>query len=235
MTVTAILLAGGAGARLQQPTNKVYLPVGQRPLLRWSLTSLLSSPLVEDAVLVIRDQDTGDAEHAVGDELASRVRAVVTGGATRHDSEQAGLEAIAPDVEAGEVEVVLIHDAARPFPSPALVDRTVQAAQRVGGAVPVLGLDATVVRVDGGHVGADVAGDRIRRVQTPQGFAAAPLLAAYRAAAADGFRGSDTAESVLAYSSLEVATVEGEPDNVKVTYADDLAYAQQVATRHPSA
>jgi 2-C-methyl-D-erythritol 4-phosphate cytidylyltransferase len=233
MTVTAILLAGGAGARLQQPNNKVYAPVADRSLLRWSLASLLSSPLVDDAVLVIRDVDAALARRAVGDELWPRVRSVVAGGATRHTSEEAGLHAIAGDVDAGHIELVLVHDAARPFVSAALVARTVETARRVGGAVPVLPLEATVVHVENQHLGSGVMTQHVRRAQTPQGFAAAPLLGAYRAAAAAGFGGSDTAESVLAYSSLEVAAVEGEPDNVKVTFADDLAYAQQLAARHP--
>lgn len=233
MTATAILLAGGAGTRLQQATNKVYLAVGDHPLLRWSLMSLLDSALVDDAVLVIRDEDAGHARQALDDRLEARVRAIVTGGSTRHASEAAGLEAIAADIDAGTIDVVLIHDAARPFVSGTLIARTVATARRVGGAVPALPLEATLVRVDRGQLHGGLMAGHVRRVQTPQAFAAQPLLAAYRAAAVEGFTGSDTAECVLRYTSLEVAAVEGDPDNVKVTYAEDLAHAQQLATRWP--
>lgn len=234
MTVTAILLAGGAGTRIQQSTNKVYLPIGDRPLLRWPLESLVSSPMVDKVVLVIRSEDAEHAHEAVGPALMPHLEAVVCGGSTRHASEEAGLEAIADDIEAGGTDLVLVHDAARPFVAADLLQRTVQTAQRVGGAVPVLPLDPAVVRVVDGHLDAGVETDHVRRVQTPQAFAAAPLLAAYRAAAADGFHGSDTAESVLRYSTLEVAAVAGDPDNVKVTFIEDVFYAEDLAGQWPS-
>lgn len=233
MTVTAILLAGGAGTRIQQSTNKVYLPIGDRPLLRWPLESLLASPLVDEVVLVIRAEDADHAHEAVGAELMPRLRAVVCGGATRHASENAGLEAIAADIDAGTTDLVLVHDAARPFVTADLLQRTVQTAQRVGGAVPVLPLDPAVVRVEAGVLDAGVRSDHVRRVQTPQAFAARPLLAAYRAAAAEGFEGSDTAESVLRYATVDVAAVAGDPDNVKVTFIEDVFYAEDLAGRWP--
>lgn len=233
MTVTAILLAGGSGTRIQQATNKVYLPIRDRPLLRWSLEALLDSPAVDHVVLVIRDEDTEHAREATGDDLWPRLRAVVPGGVTRHASEQAGLAEITADVEAGTVDVVLVHDAARPFVTAELIARTVETAQRVGGAVPALPLDATVVRVEDGHLNGSLMVDHVRRVQTPQAFAAAPLLQAYRAAAADGFVGSDTAESVLRYTSLPVTAVAGDPSNVKVTFIEDLFYAEELAGRWP--
>ncbi len=233
MTVTAILLAGGAGTRIQQSTNKVYLPIGDRPLLRWPLESLLASPVVDEVVLVIRSEDADHAHEAIGAQLMPRLRAVVCGGPTRHASEAAGLEAIASDIEAGTTELVLMHDAARPFVTADLLQRVVETAQRVGGAVPALSLEPAVARVEEGHLNASVRVDHVRRVQTPQAFAARPLLAAYRAAATEGFHGSDTAESVLRYSSVEVATVEGDPDNVKVTFVEDLFYAEELVGRWP--
>lgn len=234
MTVTAILLAGGAGTRIQRSTNKVYLPLGDRPLVRWPLAALTASPLVDEIVLVIRAADAAHAHEAVGPALLPRLRAVVHGGSTRHASEHAGLEAIAADIEAGTTEAVLVHDAARPFVTPDLLRRVVRTARRVGGAVPVLPLDPAVVRVVDGHLDAAVATRDVRRVQTPQAFAAAPLLAAHRAAAAEGFHGSDTAESVLRHTALEVAAVAGDPENVKVTFVEDVLHAEDAARQRPS-
>jgi 2-C-methyl-D-erythritol 4-phosphate cytidylyltransferase len=106
----------------------------------------------------------------------------------------------------------------------------VDATADVGGAVPALPLGSGVYRaVTGGRLTAQ--SDDLFRVQTPQGFQAGALLDAYRHATDDGFAGVDTSETVQRYTSLEVAIVPGEHDNIKVTFAADLAAAEQIAVR----
>jgi 2-C-methyl-D-erythritol 4-phosphate cytidylyltransferase len=232
MTTAVLVLAGGSGSRLHRPENKVYLPVGGQPLLAWSLRTFDRSPDVSRIVVVVR---AGDRERASAVVAAVAPRAAVdfaTGGTTRHDSELAGLEVLADAIVAATVDVVLVHDAARPFAGAALVERVVDAAGRVGGAIPTLPLGAGVYRVDDdGRLIAQPAD--LHRAQTPQGFLAAPLLEAYRRASADGFSGVDTCETVQHYTDLPVAAVSGDPRNLKVTYADDLAAAERLATgRH---
>lgn len=231
MTTAAILLAGGSGTRMRRGDNKVFAEVAERSLLDRSLRAFVDHACVDTVVLVVRaaDRERVDAVlDAAG--WAGAVRTTM-GGATRQASEQAGLEALADPIGSGAVTVVAIHDVARPFAGAELIAAVVGAARDVGGAVPVLALGAGIHRhtPDGRLV---PQGTDLHRVQTPQAFRAAALLAAYRAAARDGFAGVDTVETVQRYTDLQIAAVPGDPANIKVTYAGDLAAAEQiVATR----
>jgi 2-C-methyl-D-erythritol 4-phosphate cytidylyltransferase len=227
----AILLAGGSGTRLRNSENKVYLPIGGKALLCWSLDLFGSSPLIDDIVLVIRASDAAQVSRLQSSPPA-KLRTIVEGGATRHASEQAGLDAIAGAIEGGSVGLVLIHDAARPFVSTDLLERIVETAARAGGAVPSLPLETPVFRSTGRLEQVGVS--HLRRVQTPQAFWARELLAAYRAAAEDGFAGVDTAESVQRYSDLEIKVVEGDQRNIKVTFVEDLFAAEELARTWPN-
>jgi 2-C-methyl-D-erythritol 4-phosphate cytidylyltransferase len=231
MTTTAILLAGGSGTRLGVGDNKAYLDLGGHPLVSWSLDAFERCDLIDDVVLVTRPEDEARARAAAVQVGASKLRAVVSGGATRHESEQAGLDAIADGIEAGIVTLVAIHDAARPFVSGALLDRLLVTAAERGGSVPGLPVGAPfLVRIAGAEL-IDVS--VLRRMQTPQAFRAAELLDAYRAATAAGFHGVDTAETVEHHGALTVVVVEGDPDNRKVTYVDDLSAATVRAATWP--
>lgn len=233
MTTTAIVLAGGAGTRLQASENKVYLPVAGRPLLAWSLQAFQDSPLVDRVVLVVRSTDAERAEEVLAGSRFGKVEAIVEGGATRHASEQAGLEAIADDVEAGVIELICIHDAARPFVTQALLARVIDEARAWGGAVPgfTVAEPALIQAAKSGEAPAAVPTGDLRRVQTPQAFHARELLEAYRRATAQGFAGVDTSESVERFSDLTVHVVAGDPDNIKVTFVEDLFAVEDLATQ----
>ncbi len=237
MTTTAILLAGGSGTRLGVGDNKAYLELAGRPLVAWSLAAFERCERIDDVVLVTRPEDRTRALAAAADVGAHKLRAVVPGGATRHESEQAGLDTIAEDIRSGVVTLVAIHDAARPFVSGALLERLLVAAADRGGAVPGLPVGAPflVRTTPPGDVAAGTRVDTsvLRRMQTPQAFHAPGLLAAYRSATAAGFHGVDTAETVERYGDLTVVVVDGDPDNRKVTYLDDLEAAERRATTWP--
>ena len=233
MTTTAILLAGGSGTRLGTGDNKAYLPLGGHPLLVWSLVAFERSPLIDDVVLVTRDEDRERARAAAGAAGVTKLRAIVEGGATRHASEHAGLTAIADGITSGRITLVAIHDAARPFVSGALLERLLRAAGEHGGSVPALPVGPPfLVRSGTEEV---LWTDDLRRMQTPQAFRARELLAAYRAATAAGFHGVDTAETVEHHGDLTVAVVDGDPDNRKVTFAEDLRAAEERARTWPEA
>ncbi len=120
---------------------------------------------------------------------------------------------------------MLIHDGARPLVSAALVRSVLAAARADGGAVPGLPHDDLAVVDGGGHLTGPARAGLVS-VQTPQGFRAAPLLAAYEAAARVGFSGTDTAACVERFADLPVVGVLGDPRNLKITYAHDLALAE---------
>lgn len=226
----ACLLAGGSATRMGSSENKVYLQLGGEPMLAWSLRAFERSPLVDEVVLVVRDTDRERAT-AIADRLGLRkLRSIVDGGDTRHESEQAGLEAIADDIRSGAVSLVAIHDAARPFVRQALLERILVTAADVGGAVPAMPVDSEFllrVQSDGSSELVDAAA--LRGMQTPQAFRAQELLDAYRAATLVGFHGVDTAESVERFSDLTVATVDGDADNTKVTFVEDMIVAEKRA------
>ena len=231
MTTTAILLAGGSGTRLGTGDNKAYLTLDGHPLLVWSLVAFERCSAIDDVVLVTRPEDRERAHEVAAAAGITKLRAVVDGGATRHASEQAGLDAVADDITSGRTTLVAIHDAARPFVSGALLTRLLTTAGERGGAVPALPVGAPFLVRDG----ALVATHDLRRMQTPQAFEASGLLAPYRAATAAGFHGVDTAEAVEHHGALTVAVVDGDPDNRKVTFADDLRAAQERARTWPEA
>jgi 2-C-methyl-D-erythritol 4-phosphate cytidylyltransferase len=240
MSTTAILLAGGSGTRLGVGDNKAYLDLAGHPLVAWSLVAFERCDLIDDVVLVTRPEDDGRARAAAARVGTTKLRAVVAGGATRHESEQAGLDAIAAAIHEGAVKLVAIHDAARPFVSGALLRRLLVTAAERGGSVPGLPVGAPfLVRTSG--AGGSGAGESarlvdtsvLRRMQTPQAFHATGLLAAYRAATAAGFHGVDTAETVEHHGELTVVVVPGDPDNRKVTYLGDLGAAMARAATWP--
>jgi 2-C-methyl-D-erythritol 4-phosphate cytidylyltransferase/2-C-methyl-D-erythritol 2,4-cyclodiphosphate synthase len=132
---------------------------------------------------------------------------------------RAGLEALA----AHAPDIVLIHDAARPFVTAAVISRAIVAARAHGAAIPVVPVTDTIKEVDGtGHVAGTPDRTRLRLAQTPQAFRFAPLLAAHRRAAAEG-RHDFTDDAALAeWAGLTVATFEGDAANMKLTTAEDF-------------
>ena len=220
----AVVLAGGSGSRVGAAGNKVYLPVAGRPLLSWALAAFAAAPSVRRLVLVARPTDLDLARDAA-DRSDAEVE-IVTGGATRHDSEWAALRHLAPGIRAGEVAEVAIHDGARPLARCELIEATLAAARRHGAAVPGVPLpDAGTVDPAGG---VRVEPRRLVRVQTPQAFQADLLLAAYERADRDGFTGTDTAACVERYARVRVHCLPGDPRNVKVTYRADLELAARL-------
>ncbi len=203
-THAGIVLAAGTGTRVGHSRNKVYLPLGGQRILTWSLAALARAPGVGRLVLAVRDKDEELAREVLDEEL--------------------------PEVA---VDVVLIHDAARPLASAEMIERVIRAARRDGAAVPgvpaehLLGIDPAG-RLTSGSGG----NDTLVTVQTPQAFRAGPLLAAYEAAASDGFVGSDTAACVERYTEVPVRVVAGDPGNLKVTFPDDLFIAERLLAAH---
>lgn len=227
MSVAAIVVAGGSGSRFGGSGNKAYADLGGRPLVSHSLETLAAAGC-NPLVLVIRAADAAEAARAIG--RAGVEAIVVPGGPTRHASEHRGLDALRIAVTSGRVDLILVHDAARPLATVPLVARVVEAARRRGGACPGLPLTGPVFAA--GPAGLRPAPvDRLWRMQTPQGFHARPLLEAYDRAAVDGFEGVDTVDTAHRFGALGVEVVPGDPDNLKVTLPDDLARAEQILAR----
>ncbi len=228
--IAVVVLAGGSGLRVGRDRNKAYLPLGGRTAVGMSLQTMAgaTTPGLRRFVLVVRSDDLDLAQRTLDEELPHPPVPVelVVGGASRHASEERALRHLEPAIRDGELDLVLIHDAARPMCSPELVATLVRVAAERGGAVPgvvaddlaAVGADGTLVPLVGGHV----------RIQTPQVFAAAPLLEAYHRAAEAGFEGTDTAACLERFSSLTVVHVAGEEQNFKITYPHDVLIADEL-------
>lgn len=231
MPRTAVVLVGaGSGTRVGAATNKVLLPLLGSPVLAWSLRTVASLAYVDRLVVVVRPEDADVVAGLVEAELRPDQEAtLVAGGPTRHGSEQRGLAPLRAAVAAGEVEVVAVHDAARPLAEAALFDATVRTASEVGGALPVRAQTGLV----GGDLAVHVRG--LAAVQTPQAFLAGPLLEAYASAERDGFTATDTAGCVAAYTALEVRGVAAPATNLKITFPEDVALAERLVAAAASA
>lgn len=222
MPAALVLLAAGSGTRVGAATNKVLLPLDgsddpASSALGLSLRNALEVPDVHRLVLVVRSGDEEAVAAIAQPLLGEREVAMVAGGETRHASEQAALSVLRADIEAGAVDVVAIHDTARPLAGLELYGAVIEAAREHGGAIPAAPLTHLSTRdlrpVEGALVG----------VQTPQAFKAATLLAAYARAAADGFDGTDTGATLERYDpDVRIVAVPSTPLNLKVTFADDL-------------
>ncbi len=218
-----VLVAAGSGSRVGATTNKILLPLHDVPVLAWSLRTVAALPYVDQLVVVARREDLDAVGRLVEQHLPSgREATLVVGGTTRHQSEWHGLAALRSRIEAGEVEVVAIHDGARPLAGAALFDATVRVAQAHGGALPARPQPGLVTRDARRHVTGLVG------VQTPQAFQAGPLLDAYVRADQDGFTGTDTASCVATYTGLPILGVPAPATNLKVTFAEDLALAERL-------
>jgi 2-C-methyl-D-erythritol 4-phosphate cytidylyltransferase/2-C-methyl-D-erythritol 2,4-cyclodiphosphate synthase len=222
--VAAVIVAAGRGLRAGgSGVPKQFRMVGGGIMLRRTLMAFAQAPMVALVQPVIGPDDGalyGDA--AAGLDILPPV----TGGATRQASVKAGLEALA---DYGP-EIVLVHDAARPFASADLIARAAAAAAESGAAIPALPVTDTVKSLDGnGRVERTLDRTTLRLIQTPQAVAVKPLLAAHRRAATHG-RADFTDDAALAeWAGLPVTVFDGEPGNIKMTTAEDFARVQAMA------
>lgn len=224
MTAAVVVLAAGAGSRVGGPVNKVLLPLGDAPVLVWSLRTALALHDVRRLVLVVRPDQREAVADAVAPHLGDRQLTLVDGGSSRHASEWNAIRVLAGEIEAGEIDVVAIHDGARPLARRELFEETIAAAREHGGSLPVLPLSHLVRTADAARAAAGLVG-----VQTPQAFRAVDLLAAYTAADADGFEGTDTASCLERYGRVRVVAVPGSPLNLKITFPEDVDLAGRLA------
>lgn len=217
MKAVALIVAGGSGRRFGAATPKQYLPLAGQSILQRTIDVFLGSPKVALIQVVINPDAAPLYEQAT--KQHPRLLPPAAGGAERQDSVRAGLEALIPH----QPDFVLIHDAARPFLDPALIDRTLAAA-RNGGAIAAVRMTDTVKRADGAVVADTLDRSILWRAQTPQTFRFQDILAAHRAAI--GLALPDDA-AVAERAGIPVHLIESTDGNMKITTADDLVRAEQ--------
>lgn len=214
LRTSALIVAAGSGTRAGGDLPKQYASIAGKAVLAHAIDALQAHPAIGEVRVVIG----AGQERLYADAIGSRVLAPpVIGGATRRDSVANGLAATDSDQ-------VLIHDAARPFLAPAVIDRLLAALDEAPGAVPVLPVADTLAET-GDSLGPTVAREKLARVQTPQAFRTDAIRAAH--AAWDPAREATDDAQIARAAGLIVRTVEGSPALDKLTFPADFAAAEQ--------
>ncbi len=222
----AVVVAAGAGERLGRDVPKAFVDLAGRPMIEWSMAAIEASTVVSGIVVVVPPTILN-----AGWRPDSETGLVVAGGRTRQESVVAGIAKI-PAV----VDVIVVHDAARPLAEPALFRGVVEAlgSAEIMGAVPVIISPDTVKRVADGRILETVARDEIGLAQTPQAFVASALLEAHERAHVSELEGTDDA-MLLEACGFPVAVLDGDPENFKITTEEDLQRAEEVLARRHAA
>jgi len=226
MSVGVIIVAAGRGARMASSVPKQLLDLGGRSIVRRSIEAFDAHPRVDRIVVVLPPDLVPSAATILG--RTTRPCAAAAGGERRQDSVRQGLAALPADVD-----LVLVHDAARPFVDAALIDRVIDRAREAGVAVPAVPARDTVKHVDPstGVVRETLRRDEIWLAQTPQGFQRAVLSEAVARGAGDA---EATDEAMLAeQAGRTVAVVPGDERNMKITTPEDLEAARRAVATAP--
>jgi 2-C-methyl-D-erythritol 4-phosphate cytidylyltransferase len=210
----AIIVAAGASRRMGG-IDKLMAPLGERPAISYPIATFSSHPSIE-RVVIVASESNRDAISSLVSELAPRA-AVILGGTRRRDSVRAGLEALAG------LDYVVIHDAARPFVTAAMIDAALEGAHEVGAALCAVPVSDTVKRSEpSGRVSSTVTREGLWLAQTPQAFRTDLLLRAHRTIGIDV---TDDA-ALIELLGEPVKLVMGSSRNLKITQPEDLALAR---------
>lgn len=223
MNVAVLIVAAGRGNRAGPGAPKQYRQLAGEPVLRRTLSAFAAHPLISSVMAVIHEDDR-EAYGAASAGLA-KLLDPCAGGATRQASVRAGLERLA----ASPPDYVLIHDGARPLVSARLIADCISALAEHAGALAALTVTDTIRRATAeGLAGETVDRVGLWRAQTPQAFRFGAILDAHRRASGDDYT-DDVA--VAAAACIDIAMVEGDEDNIKITSAEDLRRAERIIMR----
>lgn len=222
-SVAVILPAAGSGRRFGRSDNKLFALLNGQPLFLFTAERLSQHPNVDRIIMPVSAEDQPRMESEFGHALADLAVQLVRGGAERTDSVQAGLNAI---VDEEPVDLVAVHDAARPLVSQEDLDHVFSKANECGAAILASPVTATVKQsFDSGRSCNSIDRSTLWLAQTPQAFRPQVLSDAYRKHR--GKPATDDAE-LVARIGVDVAIVPGSPDNLKITHPKDLVVAEAI-------
>jgi len=224
---TAIVLAAGAGERFGTKVPKQFIPMAGTPLVIHSLLAFSASDAIDEIVVVGAGSYLDEIESMVRGYRIEKVTAVVEGGERRQQSSKIGVDAASKDTE-----IVLIHDAARPFVSDTLIARTLEAAIEHGAVNPVTSTTNTIVEIDDeGFITETPDRGGLRGCQTPQGFRYALIKEAHEYAASRGRFDFTDDSSLILFMGKPVYTIPSDPYNMKITHKLDFDIAEALYER----
>jgi 2-C-methyl-D-erythritol 4-phosphate cytidylyltransferase len=231
MKVVVIIPAAGLGTRMSPVSkgkgpSKQFTELGGTPILIHTMRKFAASPRVNEIVVALRkDEMAGFQERLRAESAVAGKTRLVEGGEHRQHSVANALAT----VTAGADDVVLVHDAVRPFVTSEIIEEVIRGAEKFGAAIAGVPAVDTVKKVertaDGALITATIPREHVVMAQTPQGFRYQVLKKAFDEATADGFLGTDEA-SLVERSGREVAVVMGSPRNIKITTPSDMELAE---------
>ena len=224
--ISAVVPAGGRGVRMGSDVPKQFLTLGDIPLLVHALKIFESSSIISEVVLVVPEDDCAYCrDHIVPMYGLKKISQVVGGGRRRQDSVLNGIQATNPTSD-----IVVVHDAARPFVTERMIADVVETAQKHGAAIVAIPVRDTVKRVNvDGFVKETLSREELWVAQTPQAFRRDILLRAHEQGATDGVDATDDA-FLVERMGLSVSIIQGSPDNIKVTNPEDLQMGYAILT-----
>lgn len=225
MRASIIIVAAGSGVRLGRDLPKAFVPLDGRPLLHYSLRSLSSICEIGEAVITVPAGMEAAARAEVQTVGLTVPVKLTPGGAERQDSVRIGLA-----LTSAEAEVVVVHDAARPFAPSALFAACVETAGRYGGAIAAIIVADTLKRAEDHTITATVPRAGLWQAQTPQAFRRGLLVTAHERAQRERWVATDDAELVERCGG-RVEVVESSTANLKITTPADLEIAEALAAR----
>ncbi len=224
MRTLAIVLAGGVGKRMGSSQNKQFLLLDNRPIIVHTLQVFQECRAVDGIYLVVNHKDLPTIQEEILETYRfSKILKLVIGGRLRQDSVRNGLEAIDEPCD-----VVIIHDAARPFVSPSFVEKSIFLMEMFDAIIPAIPVKDTIKVISKeGFVTKTLERDSLWQIQTPQTFKCSLVTKAYREGMAKKLYGYDDS-TFIEYLGKKVKVVEGSPYNIKITTPEDLVIARGI-------
>ena len=225
MSVSAVIVAAGISKRMNDGVDKLAVQLNGKPLLAWTISRFESTEIIDEIIVVTREDEIEKVEEMTRSEGFRKVSSVVKGGAYRQQSTRNGIDATSNDSD-----VVLIHDGARPLIRSSDIKSIAESAEENGAALLAVPSKDTVKEVQNGIVTQTLPRDSVWLAQTPQGFRKELLQEALSSAEKEGYFGTDEA-SLVERIGKDVTIVEGHSSNIKVTFAEDIRIVRSLLER----
>ena len=222
--VYAIILAGGKGLRLNRETPKQFLPLGGRPVIAWSIRTCDSIEEIDHILVVIPNEFIPRAEEIVAKHGIRKVTGILPGGETRQESARNALQSRPFD----DSDILLFHDAARPFIKTGIIQNCIGAVRRYGAAAVYVPVQDTITEIQEGFAVSVPPRERLYAAQTPQAFLYSVINKAHVHAAGTGFTATDDVSLAL-NAGFKARMVGGDNMNFKITTDADYRNACMVA------
>jgi 2-C-methyl-D-erythritol 4-phosphate cytidylyltransferase len=222
----AVVLCAGAGTRAEHAVNKVYLEIRGVSMAVRAGRPFHDHPSIDEVIVVAAAEELPVCRDTFSRAVIP-VSEVIPGGPTRHASESAAVDHLAGRIAAGDVDIVVVHDGARPLFDGSDLDELLTKARATGGAMYGIPLEEDLLVMKDGRVEGHRRASGLWRALTPQAFKADLLLEAFRSAARDGYEGTDTA-STFERAGGHVEMIRGSSRNLKLTYPEDFAIAESL-------